>query len=94
MLPDATSAVDTCSKFEVDMTFVPELRRLQLSTSRQLKVPIFHFGGVNEPNFKFHFLTPKRLFIGVNNVLRIEWRIAPGGVSREATCGRGERTKK
>jgi len=44
---------------------VPELRRLQFSIDRQLKVPIFtFFGGKGGQISNFIFLTPKRHFLG------------------------------
>ena len=44
---------------------VPELRRLQFSIDRQLKVPIFTFFGGQISNLIF--LTPKRHFLGGND---------------------------
>jgi len=47
---------------------VPELRRLQVSIDRQLKVPIFTFFDVKGVKFKILiFLTPKRHFLGGND---------------------------
>ena len=48
---------------------VPELGRLQFSIDRQLKVPIFtFFGGKVGQISNLIFLTPKRHFLGGNDV--------------------------
>jgi len=48
---------------------VPELERLQFSIGRQLKVPIFTFlGGKGCQISNLIFLTPKRHFLGGNDV--------------------------
>ena len=48
---------------------VPELGRLQFSIDRQLKVPIFTFFGRNRGQISnLIFLTPKRHYLGGNDV--------------------------
>ena len=48
---------------------VPELGRLQFSIDRQLKVPIFtFFGGKGGQISNLIFLTPKRHYLGGNDV--------------------------
>jgi len=47
---------------------VPELGRLQFSIDRQLKVPILRFWGKRGQISNFIFLTPKRHYLGQNDV--------------------------
>jgi len=55
------------AKFEVDR--IPELRRLQLSIDRQLRSPNFYvLGGKGSQISNFIFLTPRRHFLGGNDV--------------------------
>jgi len=79
----------TKSPDTIRLTF-QEFGRLQFSIGRQL-VPIFTFFGSNGAKIStFIFLTPKGTSLAgttYNDVLRV-------GVSRDATCGRGEETKK
>jgi len=69
MSRDATWVVDPCTKFELDRLTVPELGRLQFSIDRQLKVPIFTFYGRKGGEISnLIFLTPKRHYLGGNDV--------------------------
>jgi len=61
MSRDATFVVNPCAKFEMDMTYRSELRRLKFSIDRQLKVPIFTlFGLKGGSNFNFRFSNPQK----------------------------------
>ena len=70
---------------------VPELGRLQFSIDRQLKVPIYTFFGRKGGQISnFIFLPPK----GTSLAGTTHNDVSRGGVSRDATCGPGEKTKK
>jgi len=71
---------------------VPELGRLQFSSDCQLKVPIFTFFGRKGGQISnLIFLTPKRHYLGGNDV---SWRTERWHVSKNATCGRVKERKK
>jgi len=67
MSRDATEVINTCAKFEVDMTYRTKVRPTTFSIDRQLKVPIFTFSEAKGSNFKFHVLTAKKHFLGGND---------------------------
>ena len=71
---------------------VTESGRLKLFFDRQLKVPIFTFSvGKGGQISKFIFRTPQKALPGPER--RIMTYCA-WGMSRDATCGRGEEMKK
>jgi len=86
--------INPFTKFELDPTYRSRVRMTTIVHCLKSKFLRFFLGGGGKwVKFQtFIFLTPKRYFLGGNDV---KWRIVRGDVSKDATCGRdGERKKR
>ena len=84
MSRDATWVVDPCTKFELETTYRSRvIGQLQFSIDRQLKDPIFTFGGVK--GVKFNLSNPQKAETTYNDVLSVGMcpKMRPVGVAKK-----------